>query len=151
MMWGAFFFKNDTHNAVEKLFPGLFLRNQDWAYLWISSRKFNFILCQVEVYQIILKLSCRPHVFTSYKAFLENRKRSRTSFHASFSAWFLKMFVLCSINWPNFIFWLPVLHEILGNMEVWNSWVTKSALTQNDVTLRVTNSKTFTEILLSSY
>ena len=27
-----------------------------------------------------------------------------------------KYFLLYSINWPNFIFWLPLLGEILGNM-----------------------------------
>ena len=27
-----------------------------------------------------------------------------------------KMFLLYSINWPNFIAWLPLLLEILGNM-----------------------------------
>ena len=32
-----------------------------------------------------LKLSCRPLAFTSYKAFLTNKKRSRTSLPASFS------------------------------------------------------------------
>ena len=46
-------------------------------------------LCQVEDYWNMLKLSCRPLAFTSYKAFLKN-KRSGTSFLASFSAWFLK-------------------------------------------------------------
>ena len=27
-----------------------------------------------------------------------------------------KMFLLYSTNWPNFIAWLPLLPEILGNM-----------------------------------
>ena len=27
-----------------------------------------------------------------------------------------KIFLLYSINWPNFIAWLPLLLEILGNM-----------------------------------
>ena len=26
--------------------------------------------------------------------------------------------MLCSINWPNFIFWLPTLFDILGNMSI---------------------------------
>ena len=38
----------------------------------------------------ILKLSCRPIDFTSYKAFLKHKKRPETSLPASFSAWFLK-------------------------------------------------------------
>ena len=41
-------------------------------YFWINSLKFYtafFIACQVEDYKNILQLSCRPLVFTSYKAF----------------------------------------------------------------------------------
>ena len=45
-----------------------------------------FIVCQVHGYQDILKLSCRPLAFTPYKAFLKNKKRSKTSLPASFSA-----------------------------------------------------------------
>ena len=75
----------------EKLFPDPFLKRQNWPYLWINSRKFYtvcFIVCQVEGYQNILKLSCRPIVFTLCKALLENKERSRTSTPASFSLWF---------------------------------------------------------------
>ena len=43
-------------------------------------------VCQVEGYQNILKISCRPLILTSHKAFLKNKKRSRASFPASFSA-----------------------------------------------------------------
>ena len=32
-----------------------------------------------------IKLSCRPLTFTSFKTFLKNKKRSRTSLSASFS------------------------------------------------------------------
>ena len=35
-----FFLKNYTRNVVEKLFPDLFLKNQNWAYLWINMLKF---------------------------------------------------------------------------------------------------------------
>ena len=48
------------------------------------------IVCQVEDYRKWLKLSCRPFAFTSYKAFLKNKKRFGTSLPASFSAWFFK-------------------------------------------------------------
>ena len=33
-----------------------------------------FIVCQVGVYQNILKLSCRPLAFTTYNAFLKKQK-----------------------------------------------------------------------------
>ena len=37
-----------------------------------------------------LKLCLKPLAFTSYKAFLKNKKRPGTSLPVSFSAWFLK-------------------------------------------------------------
>ena len=46
--------------------------------------------CQFEDYRQCLKLSCRPFVITSYKAFLKNKKGSGTSLPTSFSARFLK-------------------------------------------------------------
>ena len=55
---------------MEKLFPDPFLKNQNSAYLWINSVKFYtvcFIVCQIEGYRNILKLSCRPLAFTSFK------------------------------------------------------------------------------------
>ena len=101
--WETFFLKNNAQNILEKLFPRPFLKNQIWAYLWINSLKFYivsfscreiftqlvFILCQVRVLKI-LKLCCRSLAFTSYKASLENEKRSGTGLRASFAAWFLK-------------------------------------------------------------
>ena len=40
--------------------------------LWINSLKF-YCYFKVVVYRNILKLSCRPLAFTSYKAFLKNK------------------------------------------------------------------------------
>ena len=48
--------------------------------------KFIFVVCQVEDYQNILKISCRQLAFTSYKSFLKNKKRSGTSLPAKLSA-----------------------------------------------------------------
>ena len=36
--------------------------------------QFVFIVCQIDGYPKILKLSCRPLAFTSYKAFLKNKE-----------------------------------------------------------------------------
>ena len=47
--------------------------------------QFVLIACQAEGYLKMLKLSCRPLAFTSYKTFLKNKKSSGTSFPASFS------------------------------------------------------------------
>ena len=49
-------------------------------------RSLFFIVSLVEGYRYILNLSCRPLGFTSYKAFLKNKKRSGTNLPASFSA-----------------------------------------------------------------
>ena len=46
--------------------------------------KFVFIVCQAEGYRNILKLSCRPFAFTSYKDILKNKKRI-----LELSPWFL--------------------------------------------------------------
>ena len=79
---------------VEKLFPDLFIKNQNWAYLWINVPKF-YIFCfyclpSWGLSKLIVKLSCRPLAFASYKALLKSKKRSGASLPALFSAWFLK-------------------------------------------------------------
>ena len=49
--------------------------------------QFDFIVCQVEDYQNIQKLSCRGFAFTSYKTTaLKNKKRPGTSLPATLSA-----------------------------------------------------------------
>ena len=45
----------------------------------------------------LLKLGCRPLAFTSYNAFLKNKKEFGTSFPASFSAWFWRKHFSCYI------------------------------------------------------
>ena len=51
----------------------------------LSFRQFIFIVCQAEGYQDILKLGCIPLAFTSYEAFLKNKKRSGASLPTLFS------------------------------------------------------------------
>ena len=89
----------------KKLVPHTFLKNQNWAYLWINSIKFYevcFCCVQAMGWQNTLKLKCRPLAFTLNKACWESKTRSRTSLSASFSEWFSKkiFLTLCSINWP---------------------------------------------------
>ena len=79
---------------MEKLFSDLLLKNQKWAYLWINSLKFlQFFLmvCEVEDYRNILKLSCRPLAFASYETSL------KISLPTLFSAWFLKKDIFLAI------------------------------------------------------
>ena len=71
---------------VEKLFPDPFLKYQNLTYRWMNSLKFVFIVYQIEGYRHMLKLSCRPVTFTSFKAFLQNKKRSGASLPAPFFA-----------------------------------------------------------------
>ena len=46
--------------------------------------QFVFIVCQVEGYRNILKLSCKSLAYTSNKAFLKNKKSSQTNVSATF-------------------------------------------------------------------
>ena len=106
-LWKIFFFKkNHAQNVVEKLFTDSFLKNQNWEYLWINTLKFYifvFIACQVEGNQNFLTLSYKSMAFTSYKAFLRNKKWSGTS---------LPVLLLYSINWSIFIVWLTTLLNV---------------------------------------
>ena len=116
MTWETFFLKNHTQNVVKKLFPDSFLKNQNWAYLWIDSLK---SLCQVESCRNTLKLSCRPLAFTSFKVFWKNKKTSRTNLflpHFLHDFWKKMLLLLYSINWQSLIVWLSLLRKILGNM-----------------------------------
>ena len=88
-MKNTFFLKNNTQNIVEKLFPEpLFEKIKIEHISWINSLKFQqfvFIVCQVQGYQNILKLSSDYSILFHIKSFLKKEKRSGTSFPASFS------------------------------------------------------------------
>ena len=45
--WTIFFLKNHAQSLVEKLVPDPLMKNLNWAYLWISNRKYQvfFIVC----------------------------------------------------------------------------------------------------------
>ena len=79
---------------VEKLLQDPFLWNQNWVFLWTNGLRFStvYLYCMPSWgrYLAILKPSSRPLAFTTYEAFLKNKKRSGTSMTASFSAWLLK-------------------------------------------------------------
>ena len=84
---------NQEMNVTEKLFPDLFQKNQNWAYLWINHLKF----CTICFYcmpgwglSTYIETTCRPFAFTSYRAFLINKKRPGISLSALICAWFLK-------------------------------------------------------------
>ena len=90
-----------------------------WCKCTLKFYTICFMVCQVEGYRNLLKLSCRPIAFTSLKASFFKKKRSGTSLPASFPVWFLKKntsLAIYYINWQNLIVWLPVLREIFGNI-----------------------------------
>ena len=57
----------------------------------------TIVFNKIEDFQNILKLSCKPLDFTSYKAFSKNKNRFRSSLPASFSVRFLKKCFSCYI------------------------------------------------------
>ena len=115
------FLERSYTNVIEKLFPGLFLKNQNWAYLWINILKFHiFCFNCLPSWGLskVIELSYKPFAFTSYKVFLKNKESSGNSLPALFSVWFLKenISVVYSITWPNLNVWLPLPRGIMGNM-----------------------------------
>ena len=71
------FLEKSFTKVVEKLLPDPFLKNQIEHISESISKslmQFVYIVFQVEGYQNILKLNCRPLAFTSYKAFLKNKR-----------------------------------------------------------------------------
>ena len=115
MTWDTFFLKNHTQNVVEKLFPDPFRKNQNWVYLWITSLKFLyslfFLYATLRVSKYIetkLQITCFYLILSFFK-----RKEAWNIFLPYFlHNFWRKIFLLYSINWPNFIDWLPLLCEI---------------------------------------
>ena len=75
---------------MEKLLPDPFLKIQiehiSGSIVFKKVLYSLFLLYNNMFKRNMFKLSCRPLVFTSYKAFLKNKERSGISFPGSFSA-----------------------------------------------------------------
>ena len=87
------FLKKIIHRTrLRNYYQTLFWKNKTKfisGWIVLSFTQFAFIVYKVDDYGNILKLSCGPLAsLTSYKAFLNKRKRSGTSFLASFFGWF---------------------------------------------------------------
>ena len=85
--------KIHTQNVVEKLVPGLFIKNHNWADLWTNSLTFYTVcLCFMsswghsKFYETAVDHLILPHIKLSSKA----KRGLELVFPASFSAWFLK-------------------------------------------------------------
>ena len=76
-----------------------------------------------------MKLSCRLLTLNSYQTFLKNKNRSGKTLSASFSTKFLKK-KFCDIllrdPWPYLIVWLPLIHDMLGNIHCHNGKLLES-------------------------
>ena len=117
----TFFLKNNTQNVVDKLVPDPFLKNLNWAYLWINSLKFYTVCfdctpCWGPSKYIETKLQtiCFYHIL----GFLKKSRGMELVFlpHFLHNFWRKILLLLYSINWTNFFVWLPLLCEILGSM-----------------------------------
>ena len=107
---------------VEKFVPGTYIKNQNWAYLRINSLKcYKLCICCMSKsrFTITLKLTC-SFAFTFLKLF----KKTKTGLelvslpHFLHGFWRKVFLTLYFINWWNFIAWLPLLLEILGDMSI---------------------------------
>ena len=77
-------------------------------------QRFVFMYLQVDIYQNILKLRCWLVPFNLNEAFLKPKRGLKLVFlrHSCMIFGREIFLVLCFINWPNFIAWLPLLLEI---------------------------------------
>ena len=115
------FVKYHTQNVVEKLVPELFLKNENWAYLCINSLKFYtacfYCMASSELSKYTetkLQTICFHLIEFFWKI---KRGLELVSLPHFLHNFWRKIFpLLCSINWLNFITWLPLHCEILGNM-----------------------------------
>ena len=102
---------------MEILLWNTFLKNQNWAYLWINSQKFHtacFYCMPGWGLSKYIKLRCRPLAFISCKAFLKNNKSSRTSLPVSFLQSVLKK------NMSLFIFYYLTKFRCLVKFTLWD-------------------------------
>ena len=102
--------------------PRHFSKSKLSISLWINSQKFHavcFIVCRVEGYRNILKLSSRPLAFDLIFSFLKKAKKGLELVflsHSLHSFWRKTFILLYSINCPGFIVWLPSPRDKLSNM-----------------------------------
>ena len=97
--------------------PDSFVKNENWAYLWMNSLKFKtfcFYCMPSGDYQNILILSCRPLAFTHWRA--EGGLELVSLRHLLQYFWRKIFLLLYFITWSIFIVCLPLLREILGDV-----------------------------------
>ena len=95
--------KNHTQNLLEKLVLDLFLKNQNWAYLWINTEYLHSLFyCMSKLRAIKIYWNQGDHFFLC---------------HAQLFPYFLQDFSKKNIfHGPTFIVWLRLRLEILCNV-----------------------------------
>ena len=119
-----FLFKNYTGNEVGKLVPVHFfvfsksfiLGKSKWSAAW-----FHYISIALKLAYNRNKLFKTLHYWSRDMLnfdILDNCLGIVSPAHFVYDFSTEIFLMLCSINWPNFIVWLPLLLEILGNMYI---------------------------------
>ena len=94
------------------------LKNKNWASFWINSLNNEMACCffcisKLRTTNLYWKQDA-DHLFLPLKVFLKKRQKEIRDLSSCliFYTIFEKKYVLCFINWPRFIFWLPLRLEI---------------------------------------
>ena len=96
-----FFLKNHTQNVMEKLVPDPFIKNSNWAHLWIDSQKFH----QVSFYRSLLKY-IKTKMLTIYFYLIKLFKKTKRGLeliclpHFLHDFWRKIFLTLCFTYWP---------------------------------------------------
>ena len=126
--------KNHAKNVVEILVSDSFFKKWKLSVSLDQQSEFSYsvflLYVQVEDYQSKLKLVLTISFYFIQNVFKKtNRGLELVSLpHFLYDFWKKALLTLYSINWPNFIVWLPLLFEISGNIftvtvcyPVWNA------------------------------
>ena len=102
--------------------PRPFIKNWNWPYPWINSLTF-YTVCfyYMSSWRISKYIETKQQTTCFYLICFFKKKTERglklVLFpHFLHDLWRERFPLLNSINWPNFITWLALLREILGNM-----------------------------------
>ena len=109
--------KNHTQNVGEKLLPDPFIKNQNqegisWSTIW-NVTKFVFIACPSWGLPNYIKIKVLTICFYLIKQRGLELVFLRYFLHDFWRKFFLTLYF---IDWPNFIAWLPLHVDILGNI-----------------------------------
>ena len=117
--WEIFSLKRHAQNVAQKLVLDLFLKKQNWTYLWINSLKFVSIVRPGRGMPKHIEAKANHLLLLHIKIF-QKTKRSldRVSLPHFLHDFWRKIFLIYWINEPNFIVWLHSLFEISHNLFV---------------------------------